>query len=230
PCLPGRDAGPRALQARPGPVPGADHRRAGLPPPARDGPGAEGEQAARTAHPPAPPGGAIRLGSGLPRRRAGRRAWVAAAPAGAHDHARVQARESHGVLQGVVHLHRPEKTGEGAMTESRMNRRESPMNPNKPSKENTTGLLRLFVYGTLKQGYWNHERFCRGVLSVEEAVVRGRLYELPSGIPVLEVPEADVLAYGTADPLADVATQARFAEDLASILKPVPESATAGDC
>ena len=63
-----------------------------------------------------------------------------------------------------------------------------------------------FVYGTLKRGYWNHERFCRGLLSVEEAVVRGRLYELPSGIPVLEVPEADVLAHGTADPLADVAT------------------------
>jgi len=57
-------------------------------------------------------GGALRLGSGLPRRRAGRRARVAAAPAGAHDHARVQARESHGVLQGVVHLHRPGKTGE----------------------------------------------------------------------------------------------------------------------
>ena len=30
-------------------------------------------------------------------------------------------------------------------------------------------------------------------------------------------------------PLADVATQARFAEDLAFILKPVPGSATAGD-
>ena len=116
------------------------------------------------------------------------------------------------------------------MTESRMNRRESPMNPNEPPKENTTGLLRLFVYGTLKRGNWNHERFCRGVLSVEEAVVRGRLYELPSGIPVLEVPEADVLTHGTADPLADVATQARFAEDLASILEPVPENATAGDC
>jgi hypothetical protein len=60
-------------------------------------------------------------------------------------HARVQARESHGVLQGVVHLHRPGETGEGAVTESRMNRRESPMNPNEPPKENTTGLLRLFV-------------------------------------------------------------------------------------
>ncbi|NDY41602.1 gamma-glutamylcyclotransferase [Dissulfurirhabdus thermomarina] len=99
-----------------------------------------------------------------------------------------------------------------------------------PSKENTAGILRLFVYGTLKRGCWNHDRFCRGVLSVEEAVVRGRLYEMPSGIPVLQVPEEDILARGTADPLADVATQARFARDLASILEPVPESATTGDC
>jgi len=90
------------------------------------------------------------------------------------------------------------------------------MNPNEPPKENTTGLLRLFVYGSLNRGCWNHERFCRGVLSVEEAVVRGRLYELPSGIPVLEVPEADVLAHGTADPLADVATQARLAAEFAA--------------
>ena len=59
-------------------------------------------------------------------------------------------------------------------------------------------------------------------------MVRGRLYEMPSGIPVLQVPEEDILARGTADPSADVATQARFAEDLASILEPVPESATAG--
>ena len=85
-----------------------------------------------------------------------------------------------------------------------------------PDTKTPGASLRLFVYGTLKQGYWNHERFCRGVLSVEEAVVRGRLYELPSGIPVLEVPEADVLAHGTADPLADVATQARLAAEFAA--------------
>ena len=106
---------------------------------------------------------------------------------------------------------------------------ESAMNPNEPSKENTTGILRLFVYGTLKRGYWNHDRFCRGVLDVQEAVVRGRLYEMPSGIPVLEVSEEDILAHGTADPIADVATQARFAGDLASYLEPTLESATAGD-
>ncbi|MFH2075088.1 MAG: gamma-glutamylcyclotransferase family protein [Pseudomonadota bacterium] len=85
------------------------------------------------------------------------------------------------------------------------------MNPAESSKENTTGMLKLFVYGTLKRGFWNHDRFCRGVLTVEDAVVRGRLFETPSGIPVLQVPEADILAHGTADPLADVATQARFA-------------------
>jgi len=121
-----------------------------------------------------------------------------------------------------------------------MNPREQSMNPNEPSKKNTclcaalphrqaAGILRLFVYGTLKRGCWNHDRFCRGVLDVQDTVVHGCLYEMPSGIPVLQVPEEDILARGTADPLADVAAQARFAEDLASILEPAPESATAGD-
>ena len=96
---------------------------------------------------------------------------------------------------------------------------------NQPDTKTPGASLRLFVYGTLKRDYWNHERFCRGVLSVEEAIVRGRLYELPSGIPVLEVSEADVLAYGTVDPLADlsacnaqagVATQARLAAEFAA--------------
>jgi gamma-glutamylcyclotransferase (GGCT)/AIG2-like uncharacterized protein YtfP len=85
------------------------------------------------------------------------------------------------------------------------------MNPTEPSNANTTGMLRLFVYGTLKRGFWNHDRFCRGVLTVEDAVVRGRLFETSSGIPVLQVPEEDILAVGTTNPLADVATQSRVA-------------------
>ena len=115
------------------------------------------------------------------------------------------------------------------MTKSPVNRREQRMNPNEPSKANTNAMLRIFVYGTLKRGFWNHDRFCQGVLDVQEAMVRGRLYEMPTDIPVLQVPEEDILALGTADPLADVAAQARFAENLASILEPVPENATAGD-
>lgn len=78
------------------------------------------------------------------------------------------------------------------------------------------GLLRLFVYGTLKRGYWNHEAYCASALSVEEATVRGRLYELPSGIPVLEVPDEDILAVGTDDPMADMRTQLDAGTPIAS--------------
>ena len=63
--------------------------------------------------------------------------------------------------------------------------------------------LALFVYGTLKSGHPNHERFCRGVLEVKEATARGRLYGLPFGFPGLVVPEEDVRAVGTEDYLGD---------------------------
>lgn len=71
-------------------------------------------------------------------------------------------------------------------------------------------LFRLFVYGTLKRGYSNHERFCRSMVSIQEATVRGRLYEMPSGIPVLRIPDQDTLARGTANALADATTQNRI--------------------
>ena len=45
---------------------------------------------------------------------------------------------------------------------------------------------------------------------MEDAVVQGRLFEMPSGIPVLQVPDANILAHGTIDPLTDTAGQARF--------------------
>lgn len=78
----------------------------------------------------------------------------------------------------------------------------------------SNGPLYAFVYGTLKRGYSNHDRFCRGALYTEDAMVRGRLYELPSGIPVLQVADSDVLAVGTSDTLTDVATQKRFSGSL----------------
>ena len=106
---------------------------------------------------------------------------------------------------------------------------EHAMNPDEPLKENTQGMLKLFVYRTLKRGFWNHDRFCRGVLDIREALVRGRLYEIHSGIPVLQVPDEDILAHGTVDPLADVDTQARLSEQVASHPELTPKSATAGD-
>jgi gamma-glutamylcyclotransferase (GGCT)/AIG2-like uncharacterized protein YtfP len=72
--------------------------------------------------------------------------------------------------------------------------------------------LNLFVYGTLKRGQSNHERFCRGLISAREATVRGRLYELPFGFPALVVPEADVRATGTTDYLADAEASHEEAE------------------
>ncbi len=101
------------------------------------------------------------------------------------------------------------------------------MDDSEHRKENTSDLLRLFVYGTLKRGYWNHDRFCEGALEVRDAWIRGQLYEGP-GFPLLEVPDEDVLAHGTDEPLADVATQARLSARVGSSTQPGTESATAG--
>lgn len=48
-------------------------------------------------------------------------------------------------------------------------------------------------------------------------MIRGRLYELPSGIPVLRVPDSDIIAVGSSDPLADAAAQERLAGELVQV-------------
>jgi gamma-glutamylcyclotransferase (GGCT)/AIG2-like uncharacterized protein YtfP len=78
--------------------------------------------------------------------------------------------------------------------------------------KNNDNHLRLFVYGTLKKGFWNFDRFCTRAISIEPATTWGRLYQLSAGfpaleVPALEVPEISVLATGTTDPLADTRTQ-----------------------
>ncbi|MCB2141388.1 gamma-glutamylcyclotransferase [bacterium] len=80
--------------------------------------------------------------------------------------------------------------------------------------DTATPPITCFVYGTLKRGYWNHDRFCRNAIDIRPATTWGRLYLLPAGYPALEVPESAILAHGTADPLADAATQARLAATL----------------
>ena len=73
--------------------------------------------------------------------------------------------------------------------------------------KNNDNHLRLFVYGTLKKGFWNFDRFCTRAISIEPATTWGRLYLLPAGFAALEVSESSILAIGTADPLADTRTQ-----------------------
>jgi gamma-glutamylcyclotransferase (GGCT)/AIG2-like uncharacterized protein YtfP len=77
--------------------------------------------------------------------------------------------------------------------------------------------LRVFVYGTLKQGQRNHAHYCRGVLAIEPASVLGQLYylshgqHLPYGYPMLQVPPEHILAIGTGDYLEDAALPSKLA-------------------
>lgn len=76
--------------------------------------------------------------------------------------------------------------------------------------QQTNQTFKLFVYGTLKRGFSNHDRFCDGALSVEEASACGDLYDLPFGFPALVVPEKSIQAVGTADYAFDAAEQHRL--------------------
>ena len=69
-------------------------------------------------------------------------------------------------------------------------------------------MLAMFVYGTLKRGERNHERFCSGAWRVEEGAVSGELYDLPLfGYPELVVRAESVRAFGTDDPAGDAKLQ-----------------------
>ncbi len=72
-------------------------------------------------------------------------------------------------------------------------------------------MLRVFVYGTLKHGYWNHDRHMQGAVSSDPATVLGRLHVRSTGTPILEIPGEHVLATGTRHHAADAEAQRRFA-------------------
>jgi gamma-glutamylcyclotransferase (GGCT)/AIG2-like uncharacterized protein YtfP len=92
---------------------------------------------------------------------------------------------------------------------------------------NDIPTIALFVYGTLKRGFHAHESFFGEKVEAEEAVVRGSLFDLPAGFPALAVPERDILAVGTAEPLADAETCRRgFSVRQNS---PAPEETVHGD-
>jgi len=72
-------------------------------------------------------------------------------------------------------------------------------------------MLIMFFYGTLKRGGRNHGRYCSGALRVEEATVRGELYDLPLfGYPALVVPGESIRAFGTGDFDGDAERQGRL--------------------
>src|SRR5215218_1118609 len=79
--------------------------------------------------------------------------------------------------------------------------------------------LIMFFYGTLKRGERNHERFCGGVLRIEEGAVRGDVYDLAFGYPALVVPGESIHAFGTGDFARDVEEQWRLGREPVSLLE-----------
>ncbi len=73
--------------------------------------------------------------------------------------------------------------------------------------------LRLFVYGTLKKGFKNHEHYCRGASLVSHGRAWGRLYLVHPNVPTLSVPEPTVLLRGSDDYPRDFAAQQELMEN-----------------
>ncbi len=48
------------------------------------------------------------------------------------------------------------------------------------------GNVRLFVYGTLKEGFENHARYCSNAGRIEKATASGRLYDTGAGYPAMQ--------------------------------------------
>ena len=104
-------------------------------------------------------------------------------------------------------LTNPQDSGFGRTESAPAGRGPGTARVNTNPEDSPETILRLFVYGTLKRGYWNHQRFCAQARSIEPAVVWGKLYHLNAGFPALEVPEGLILSRGIADPLADARRQ-----------------------
>lgn len=71
------------------------------------------------------------------------------------------------------------------------------------ARAHTTDLA-VFAYGTLKEGFHNHEHYCRGVKQVLPALAWGRLYLWEPGIPIMAVPRERVEIVGSQQGAADL--------------------------
>lgn len=91
--------------------------------------------------------------------------------------------------------------------------------------ESTSEPLRVFVYGTLQRGGHYHDEYAAGYLSAVAARTWGRLYDLPVGYPMLVVPDEQILARASADPVADLLRQVEWS---ATDVPPSHQPATTG--
>lgn len=64
------------------------------------------------------------------------------------------------------------------------------------SNINFSGLVTVFVYGTLKPGEANYQKYCvRKVVSAQRATTRGQIFALPMGYPAMTLGASLVHGY-----------------------------------
>jgi gamma-glutamylcyclotransferase (GGCT)/AIG2-like uncharacterized protein YtfP len=64
------------------------------------------------------------------------------------------------------------------------------------SQKKISGLLRVFVYGTLKPGEINYQPYCAGkILSAKKAYTLGKLFDLREGYPGMTLGDTPVYGY-----------------------------------
>ncbi|MGF1572630.1 MAG: hypothetical protein ACFCU1_06115 [Sumerlaeia bacterium] len=67
--------------------------------------------------------------------------------------------------------------------------------------------LIVFVYGSLKNDYWNWPVFCSHAVALGKGYVPGRLWLRHTGTPILQPAEQCIVQKGTADLTADLLIQ-----------------------
>jgi gamma-glutamylcyclotransferase (GGCT)/AIG2-like uncharacterized protein YtfP len=64
------------------------------------------------------------------------------------------------------------------------------------SNINFAGLVHVFVYGTLKPGEANYQKYCaKKVVKAQRATVQGQLFALPMGYPAMTPGNSQVQGY-----------------------------------
>lgn len=82
------------------------------------------------------------------------------------------------------------------------------------SKAPSPDLLRVFVYGTLKPGEENYQRYCAGkVVNTAQAVALGKLFALPMGYPAMTPGDSPVHGYLLSFTNSDIITALDELED-----------------
>lgn len=63
------------------------------------------------------------------------------------------------------------------------------------AQETRARQTHIFVYGTLKPGEANFDRYCQNVLEIQAAIAHGTLYDLPLGYPAMTLGNSPVYGF-----------------------------------